>query len=342
MIKPAFIIFILSVLLGLKVSGQTSIKMEKKNGVYYVPCTVNGLKLKFIFDTGAGDVSISLSEALFMLKNNYLKKEDIKGSEYYEVASGEILEGTKIIIRTLKVGDKTLTNVEASVVHTMSAPLLLGQSALERFGKYSFDYSTNTLKIGGGNKNDVPMNPKLYDLIKSSENPTYDNGEPIKANNEDVKKAERPSSSEVGYLVGTNTKWKKSKSGGYYYYYKPTGYYFKKGEDYTSATLENGDVLIYNMISKLYCMLYEYDNTVAEVETDVEFESTQDAVFIRSKSGGFWIYDRGKNVSDLKFLGYAIDASAVYRSDNTGVKYWIPNTLLQTGAYSKPYGIKSQ
>lgn len=129
---------------------QTKITMEKKNGVYLVPCTVNGLKLKFIFDTGAGDVSISLSEAVFMIKNGYMKEEDLIGTEYYRIANGEVAEGTKIIIRKLEIGNRTLFNVEASIVHTLSAPLLLGQSAIQRFGKFSIDYSTNTLVLGGG------------------------------------------------------------------------------------------------------------------------------------------------------------------------------------------------
>lgn len=133
--------------------GQTVIKMEKKDGVYFVPCTVNGLKLKFIFDTGANDVSISLSEALFMLKNDYLDETDFNGVEYYRIANGDVEEGTKIILKKLELGDKTLYNVEASIVHSISAPLLLGQSALEKFGKFSVDYSANTLTLGTESNN---------------------------------------------------------------------------------------------------------------------------------------------------------------------------------------------
>jgi clan AA aspartic protease (TIGR02281 family) len=154
---------------------QTKIIMEKKNGVYLVPCTVNGLKLKFIFDTGAGDVSISLSEAVFMIKNGYMKEEDLIGSEYYRIANGDVAEGTKIVIRKLEIGNKTLYNVEALIVHNLSAPLLLGQSAIQRFGKFSIDYSTNTLVLGDGSieqqisnnqtqkveQNNTPVEPKV-------------------------------------------------------------------------------------------------------------------------------------------------------------------------------------
>lgn len=74
--------------------SQTIIQMERSGGVYYVPCTVNGLELKFIFDTGAGDVSISLSEALFMIKNGFMNESDLIGTEYYRIENGEVAEGT--------------------------------------------------------------------------------------------------------------------------------------------------------------------------------------------------------------------------------------------------------
>ena len=49
--------------------GQVKITMERHGNVYYVPGKVNGLSMKFIFDTGASNVCLSLTEALFMLKN---------------------------------------------------------------------------------------------------------------------------------------------------------------------------------------------------------------------------------------------------------------------------------
>jgi len=127
--------------------AQTTIKLEKKNGVYMIPCKVNGLALKFIFDTGASDVSLSLTEAMFMLKNDYLSESDFTGTERYRVASGEIHEGYTLNLRRIEVGGKVLTNVKASIVKSSDAPLLLGQSALNRLGVFQFDYANNTLVI---------------------------------------------------------------------------------------------------------------------------------------------------------------------------------------------------
>lgn len=124
------------------------IQMRKMpGGTFEIPCKVNGLPLKFIFDTGASDVSISLTEALFMLKNDYLSEGDIMGTQYYSIANGEIAEGTTIRIRKLEFGGLTLYNVDASIVHELEAPLLLGQSAISRLGKIQIDPANSTLTI---------------------------------------------------------------------------------------------------------------------------------------------------------------------------------------------------
>ncbi|MBX9807412.1 MAG: retroviral-like aspartic protease family protein, partial [Flavobacteriaceae bacterium] len=148
--------------------GQTTIYMQKEGGVFTIPCTVNGIKLKFIFDTGASDVSISLTEANFMLKNGYLKNEDILGKENYRDATGNISEGTKINIRKIEFEGYTLYNVKASIVHTLSAPLLLGQTAMAKLGKFQLDPNNGTLTILGGTN--IAINNSST-ISKNSTNP---------------------------------------------------------------------------------------------------------------------------------------------------------------------------
>jgi aspartyl protease family protein len=121
------------------------ILMKKKNGVYYIPAEVNGYSMEFVFDTGASSVSISLTEAMLLYKNGKLSKSDILGSQYFSDANGDISEGTKINIRSIKIGSKLLQNIEATVVHNLQAPLLLGQSALSKFGKFSVNTANNTI-----------------------------------------------------------------------------------------------------------------------------------------------------------------------------------------------------
>ena len=116
-------------------------------GTFEIPCTVNGLSLNMIFDTGASDVTISSVEANFMLKNGQLSSKDIKGKNRYLTASGDIHEGTVITLKEVKVGEAILRNVDASVVKNQRAPLLLGQSVLEKFGTITIDNINNLLLI---------------------------------------------------------------------------------------------------------------------------------------------------------------------------------------------------
>lgn len=129
------IIFVLTIPL----KSQVKIKMTKENGVFTMPCTVNGLKLKFIFDTGASKVCISLSEAYFMLKNGLLNESDIYGSSYSQIANGNIVENSTVKLREIEISGVKLNNVEAVIIHELSAPLLLGQSALQKFGRIQID-----------------------------------------------------------------------------------------------------------------------------------------------------------------------------------------------------------
>lgn len=123
------------------------VPFTQEGGVYKVKCVINGLPLHFIFDTGASAVSMSDIEALFMLKNDYLKAQDIIGTENYITADGTISEGTVVNLRNVEFGGLKLTNVKASIVRNQKAPLLLGQSVLKRLGKIEIDYAKKVLKI---------------------------------------------------------------------------------------------------------------------------------------------------------------------------------------------------
>jgi clan AA aspartic protease (TIGR02281 family) len=120
---------------SLSVKAQVIVKMTEEGGVRTMPCTVNGLKLRFIFDTGASNVCISLSEALFMLKNGYLNEGDIVGSSYSQIANGDIVENTTVILREIEIGGISLKDVDAVIIHELTAPLLLGNSAIKKLGE---------------------------------------------------------------------------------------------------------------------------------------------------------------------------------------------------------------
>lgn len=125
----------------------TEIPFTKENGICNVKCKINDLPLYFVFDTGASTVSLSMVEATFMMKNGYLNKKDVIGSQYFMDANGNINEGTVINIRKVDFGGLELENIRASVVRNQNAPLLLGQTVLNRLGRIEIDNESKVLKI---------------------------------------------------------------------------------------------------------------------------------------------------------------------------------------------------
>ena len=130
-----------------RVTKHAKIRMVKENGVYYVPIEVNGLNLRFIFDTGASSISISSAEAAVMYRQGLITEDDILGASQMQDATGGISTGVVVNLRTVKVGDIVLNNIQATVVDNIQAPLLLGQTALAKFGKISIDYDDLTIEF---------------------------------------------------------------------------------------------------------------------------------------------------------------------------------------------------
>ena len=134
--------------LGMAESKTAEIPFRRRGGVQEVACKVNGLPLNFIFDTGAGDVTISSVEAAFMFKNGYLSSKDVLGKASYRTASGDIVAGTVINLDRIELAEGvTLNNVRASVVKGQEAPLLLGQSVFRRLGKIEIDNQRQVIRV---------------------------------------------------------------------------------------------------------------------------------------------------------------------------------------------------
>ncbi len=133
------ILLFLTLIMSMMATAQVTIQMEKEGGVYKVPCTVNGVKMKFIFDTGAATVSMSQTMAQFLLDGEYLSESDIKGTGKSVLADGSIVNHATIILKDVEIGGMHIHNIDATVIEGQNAPLLLGQSAISELGKISIE-----------------------------------------------------------------------------------------------------------------------------------------------------------------------------------------------------------
>jgi aspartyl protease family protein len=129
-------------------SPNTEVKLKKTGGVYEVPVELNEvLKIDFIFDSGASDVSISPDIALTLIKTGTIKENDWLPGEYYRFADGTTAKSMRFTLKSVRIGDKVVSDVTCSISNSLDAPMLLGQSVLKKFGKYTFDYKTEKLTI---------------------------------------------------------------------------------------------------------------------------------------------------------------------------------------------------
>jgi membrane-associated protease RseP (regulator of RpoE activity) len=125
------------------------------NGIYTVPVLINGvLPLQFVLDSGAGDVSIPADVFLTLIRTGTIVKEDYIGKGGYRLADGSTIQSDRFFIRELKVGNKILRHVSASV-GSVDSSLLLGQSFLKRFASVQIDNNRNVLVLGD-ERIDVP------------------------------------------------------------------------------------------------------------------------------------------------------------------------------------------
>lgn len=129
-----------------QIQGPRTIHMRKEEpGEYYVPMRVNGQELEFIFDTGASSICISRLEAALLLKQGKISKDDIIGESQSILADGSTDHGTRINLREVELAGVILRDVEAYISDNDSAALLLGQSAMSRFGAFKVDYKKQTI-----------------------------------------------------------------------------------------------------------------------------------------------------------------------------------------------------
>ena len=130
---------------SLRVENGGRVKMVESGGIYQVPVVINdALKLDFIVDSGASDVSIPADVVLTLMRTGTIKRSDFIGTSKYRLADGSTVKSRTFIISSLKVGDRTVTDVRASIAD-VNGPLLLGQSFLKRFRSWSQDNAAHEL-----------------------------------------------------------------------------------------------------------------------------------------------------------------------------------------------------
>ena len=127
--------------------GQTLVKGQALMGTLAVPVSVNGgSPMTFMVDSGATLVSIPYDEAAPLLRSHSIRPVDFRGVSLFQLANGTRVSAQVYNIRSIKVGDREVKNVLASI-YLGHGPSLLGQSFLKRFKSWSVDNRKRVLAL---------------------------------------------------------------------------------------------------------------------------------------------------------------------------------------------------
>ena len=127
----------------------SNIELQPDHGTLAVPVVVNEtLNLHFVVDSGASTVTIPADVARALIQKGKIKPSDRLGFREFRLADGSHARAEMIVLRSLRVGDRELKDVTASIT-PVGSPLLLGQTFLKRFKSWSVDNHKRVLMLQG-------------------------------------------------------------------------------------------------------------------------------------------------------------------------------------------------
>jgi clan AA aspartic protease (TIGR02281 family) len=128
-------------------SSGEEVLLKENRGIFVVPVEINGaMTLDFALDSGASTVTIPTNVYNTLVRTGTINETDIIGQGTILLADGSKSKLPVFRIRSLKVGDKTIKDVIATVL-PLGGQLLLGQSFLTRFKSWSLDNKKHVLLL---------------------------------------------------------------------------------------------------------------------------------------------------------------------------------------------------
>ena len=111
-----------------------------------ISCIANGMQVPMLIDERyAEPIAISWEEAMNLLYQQRLTKEDFPLRDQSFDPEGNILDRTTIIFKTMQIGEQRRENVEVVVVKGIDYKFIINRTGLQQFGKYEFDKQRSRL-----------------------------------------------------------------------------------------------------------------------------------------------------------------------------------------------------
>jgi len=116
-----------------------------KGNSLMIPCVINGYNVKIMFDRNDRGLIFSLPEAQKLLQTGAITKDDFIGDAEKILADGSIADKAVFKIKEFRIGQKTATNIEASVSHKITEGVIMGESTLGMMGRFKLNENAKQL-----------------------------------------------------------------------------------------------------------------------------------------------------------------------------------------------------
>jgi len=110
-----------------------------------IPCIMNGYTVKVMYDRNDRGLIFSLAEAQRLLQAGAITKDDFIGDASVVLAEGSIADKAVFRIKEMRIGQRTATNVEATVSHKITEGAIMGESTISMLGRFKLDENNKKL-----------------------------------------------------------------------------------------------------------------------------------------------------------------------------------------------------
>lgn len=132
-----------SVSMGVSIVKNMNNVLQYNSGpgdIEIIPCIINGTGSTFAIDSLIDNINISSTEVKRLLDELRINKDDFIDKENAFNQDGSVIEKSKLRITSFKIGDKTLSSIEVTVINDLLTPMVMGRNFLiQNMGQYILD-----------------------------------------------------------------------------------------------------------------------------------------------------------------------------------------------------------
>ena len=115
-----------------------------KRGYFTFLAHVDGYKEIFTYSQNA-NFCISETTALRLLKEGRISRDNFEGDVTKILGTGTVANGATLIIKEIRIANKTLSNVKVKVMQKMVEDWVIGKKTLGEMGNFEFDTKERNL-----------------------------------------------------------------------------------------------------------------------------------------------------------------------------------------------------